>query len=62
MCSKVEAGLDLGGEKGEYHTMVIDGPLYTSPVVLQGAKGVKLEGQEGQKSDEVWWVLEADTS
>ena len=28
--------LDLGGERGEYHTMVLDGPLYARPVHVEG--------------------------
>lgn len=27
-------GLDLCGEQGEYHTMVLDGPIFKQPIVL----------------------------
>ena len=30
--------LDLGGERGEYHTMVLDGPLYARPVHARVAR------------------------
>ena len=34
-----EAGVDLSGEKGEYHTVVIDGPIFSAPINLV-AKGI----------------------
>lgn len=33
--------LDLGGERGEYHTMCLDGPLYKKAIVVKHA-GAKL--------------------
>ena len=48
--------LDLGGERGEYHTMVLDGPLYARPVHVEGG-AFELEGQPGQKAGERWWTL-----
>ena len=49
--------LDLGGERGEYHTMVLDGPLYARPVHVEGGAPAELEGQPGQKAGERWWTL-----
>ena len=37
MKAREASGLDLGGEKGEYHTMVLDGPLYRSTLALDPA-------------------------
>lgn len=34
-----EAGVDPSGEKGEYHTVVIDGPIFSAPINLV-AKGI----------------------
>lgn len=28
-------GIDLSGESGEYHTVVVDGPLFSSPLLLE---------------------------
>ncbi len=36
-----ENGLDLCGEQGEYHTMVLDGPGYRSPISLNTYKIVQ---------------------
>lgn len=36
-------GLDLCGEQGEYHTMVLNGPGYRSPITLKDFKITKLE-------------------
>jgi len=34
-----EMGIDSAGEEGEYHTVVVDGPIFNSPVrVIQGKK------------------------
>lgn len=35
---QVETGLDLCGEKGEYHTMVLDGPLFSASIKLYGVE------------------------
>ena len=48
--------LDLGGERGEYHTMVLDGPLYAHRVPLATGPPVELEGQPGQQ--ERWWTIQ----
>ena len=29
--------LDLGGERGEYHTMCVDGPLYSHAIAVSAA-------------------------
>lgn len=38
-----ENGLDLCGEQGEYHTMVINGPGYRSPIALNTYQVVRYE-------------------
>ena len=38
-----ENGLDLCGEQGEYHTMVLNGPAYRSPISLNRFKTVRHE-------------------
>ncbi|MBW1851483.1 MAG: adenosine nucleotide hydrolase, partial [Deltaproteobacteria bacterium] len=30
-----KSGIDASGEEGEYHTVVTDGPIFSSPVPLQ---------------------------
>lgn len=39
----LENGLDLCGEQGEYHTMVLNGPAYRSPIQLNEFKIVQYE-------------------
>ena len=52
------AALDLGGEKGEYHTMCLSGPLHRWPVTLEELPApTELVGQPGQKDGERWWTL-----
>ena len=43
-----EAGVDLAGENGEFHTFLVDGPIFSRPV----------EVDVGEKSlrDGVWFV------
>ena len=53
-----EAGLDLCGERGEYHTMVVDGPLYARPVDAASGRAVELVGEKGQPEGQRWWVLQ----
>lgn len=38
-----EYGIDLCGENGEYHTVVVDGPLFKHPVELENCGTVQLE-------------------
>jgi diphthine-ammonia ligase len=40
----VEQGIDPAGEKGEYHTVVIDGPIFTKPLDLVEREHVLEEG------------------
>ncbi|MFI6294903.1 diphthine--ammonia ligase [Nonomuraea sp. NPDC050790] len=49
-----EAGVDLAGEKGEYHTVVVDGPIFRHPLpVILGERVLR---------DGVWFVdIEAAT-
>ncbi|MFW6202364.1 MAG: diphthine--ammonia ligase [Gemmatimonadota bacterium] len=37
-------GIDPGGEHGEYHTFVYDGPLFRRPVPFTGGESITLEG------------------
>ncbi|WP_341904293.1 diphthine--ammonia ligase [Fluviicola taffensis] len=39
----IENGLDLCGEQGEYHTMVLNGPAYRSPILMNGFKIIQHE-------------------
>ncbi|WP_430407002.1 diphthine--ammonia ligase [Fluviicola sp.] len=39
----IENGLDLCGEQGEYHTMVLNGPSYRSPILMNGFKIIQHE-------------------
>jgi diphthamide synthase (EF-2-diphthine--ammonia ligase) len=38
------AGIDPCGERGEFHSCVYDGPMFTSPVQLQAGEVVDREG------------------
>eukprot|EP00854_Cymbomonas_tetramitiformis_P028907 gene28907-35913_t len=53
--------VDIGGEKGEYHTMCVGGPIYQQGGVahleLEGVNVVELESQKGQGENAQWWVL-----
>lgn len=58
MQEKVQSlDLDLGGERGEYHTMCLDGPLYLWAVQAELDAPRELEAQPGQKEGERWWVM-----
>lgn len=39
-----KVGIDASGEKGEYHTVVIDGPIFSSPLQLEKGKQVIMDG------------------
>ena len=45
----VEAGIDASGEEGEYHTVVTDGPIFSSPVNLQ---------EKGRMLRDGYWFLD----
>ena len=54
----VEQGLDLSGENGEYHTMVVNGPMYHAmPLHFVHVSAKELLQQPGQKDGERWWVM-----
>ena len=54
-------GMDLGGERGEYHTMCLDGPLYRYPLRLQSTQPHQLgQGTAGKPEGAAWWVLECE--
>jgi diphthamide synthase (EF-2-diphthine--ammonia ligase) len=46
-----EAGIDPSGELGEYHTVVTDGPIFSSKVKIKPA---------GQWQHEDYWFLKVD--
>jgi diphthine-ammonia ligase len=54
---KTRHGLDLTGENGEYHTMVVDGPMYKAPLEFYDVTATELLDQRGQTSNERWWVI-----
>lgn len=37
-------GIDASGEEGEYHTVVTDGPIFSSPILLNAKERVLREG------------------
>jgi diphthine-ammonia ligase len=47
----VESGIDPSGELGEYHTVVTDGPIFSSKVVIKTV---------GQEQHENYWFLKVD--
>jgi len=48
--------IDLTGENGEYHTMVLHAPnLYKTPLKLVDLDSLELKDQLGQKNER-WWV------
>lgn len=52
-----KSGLDVGGENGEYHTIVVDGPLYRQRLVaVEPIQVLELKNQRGQPPGEQWWV------
>lgn len=53
------SGLDVSGERGEYHTLCLDGPLHRRRVELRNVTARELEGRAGQKEGQRWWVLDA---
>ena len=65
-----EPALDVGGERGEYHTMCVDSPLFSAPVDIgQAGAGAgvsvsvrELRGEKGQKEGEAWWVMDTQFS
>ena len=61
MESKTAHGLDLTGENGEYHTMVVGGPMYKIRLKFQNVNALELVNQRGQKDGERWWVMQETT-
>mmetsp|Transcript_7045 Transcript_7045/g.19866 ORF Transcript_7045/g.19866 Transcript_7045/m.19866 type:complete len:242 (-) Transcript_7045:2196-2921(-) len=53
------AGLDISGERGEYHTMCLDSPMYNNRVELTGCCPRELHGRPGQVDGQRWWVLDS---
>ena len=39
-----QAGVDASGEEGEYHTVVVDGPIFSSPLHLEMKRQVVRDG------------------
>ena len=54
----------MNGERGEYHTIVVDGPMYNKGkhVVLCNQEASELHGRAGQKEDERWWTFSESRS
>jgi diphthamide synthase (EF-2-diphthine--ammonia ligase) len=53
-------GLDLNGERGEYHTIVVGGPMYDDTakrVVLRNQHASELHGSKGQADGVRWWAF-----
>lgn len=46
-----ERGIDCCGEAGEFHTIVLDGPIFRTPVAVK-------EGALTRRGDKVWLALE----
>jgi diphthine-ammonia ligase len=46
-----EIGIDPSGELGEYHTVVTNGPIFSSPVKIKPA---------GERHHEGYWFLTVD--
>lgn len=44
ICEFRRAGIDLCGEAGEYHTVVVDGPCFTRPLALHEAGRERADG------------------
>jgi diphthamide synthase (EF-2-diphthine--ammonia ligase) len=42
--NRLPPGVDICGENGEYHTFVVDGPIFTEPVRCQRGSIVHREG------------------
>jgi uncharacterized protein (TIGR00290 family) len=42
-CASVE-GLDVCGEKGEYHTVVVDGPVFQRRIAITDSRPVRVDG------------------
>mmetsp|Transcript_13786 Transcript_13786/g.28429 ORF Transcript_13786/g.28429 Transcript_13786/m.28429 type:complete len:295 (-) Transcript_13786:96-980(-) len=63
--------LDLGGENGEYHSMVLDGPLYKHGIEIKGVAGSDGDRKPIQLTSVVtgpaengmdrWWTYEGQT-
>ncbi|CAE7606862.1 unnamed protein product [Symbiodinium microadriaticum] len=64
MRSKSQSGLDLSGENGEYHTMVVNGPMYRcgkgDGLAFDAVQPHELEQQRGQPSDQRWFVCDLE--
>ena len=55
--------LDLGGENGEYHSMVLGGPQYASDINIDMGKDIKVKSKEfvsetAKNGEERWWTYD----
>lgn len=50
-------GIDLTGERGEYHSIVLHAPLFQKRLHLANVQVIELTDQKGQKDGERWWVF-----
>ena len=68
--------LDLGGEKGEYHSMVLDGPLYKHGIEILGVPATDNDNQSqchnsiqllttvsgpAKNGEDRWWTYDGQT-
>jgi len=51
--------LDVCGENGEYHTMVVGGPHYKKEIELKDFFPHELHDMPGQKEGIRWWAIQA---
>lgn len=51
ICEIEKAGIDICGEEGEYHTVITDGPIFSTPLELNTKKQILRDG---------YWFLEVD--
>jgi diphthamide synthase (EF-2-diphthine--ammonia ligase) len=51
-----EKGLDLCGENGEYHTMVLGGPGFESHLSLTGCERVELLPPDWKRPERCWYL------
>ena len=56
-----QLGIDLTGERGEYHSIVLHAPLFQKHLCLANVLAKELIDQKGQKDGERWWVLDEGT-
>lgn len=56
-----ELGIDLTGERGEYHSLVLNAPMFQKRLRLANAHPTELKEQKGQPEGQQWWVFDEHT-